>query len=269
MLPLADRTIALAEGRQLEELAGMLEKEGAIAVRCPLLAILDAPDDGPVLAWLDRLEAGQFHWVILLTGEGLRRLLGCAERHDRRDAFLAALTKTRTLTRGPKPVRAMKELGLAPTMVAQAPTTDGVIATLRTLDLQGQTIGVQLYSGSNPPLEQYLRDAGATCVPVQPYVYAPASDAERVARLIREMTEGRVDAIIFTSSPQIDRLFEVAIDQQTTDRLKQGLAKTLVAAVGPIVEESLERRGIEVHVRPEQGFVMKNLVQHLKKAMAR
>ena len=51
-LPLAGKTIALAEGRQLEELAALLEKEGATTLRCPLLSILDAPDSAPIVAWL-------------------------------------------------------------------------------------------------------------------------------------------------------------------------------------------------------------------------
>jgi uroporphyrinogen-III synthase len=266
-MSLASRTIALAEGRQLEELAQMLEKEGATALRCPMLSILDAPDDAPLLAWLDRLEAGAFDWVILLTGEGLRRLLGCADRHGRRDAVIGALTKTRTLIRGPKPGRALREIGLSASLTASAPTTDGVIATLRTLDLKGYTVGVQLYNESNPPLEQYLREAGATPVTVQPYIYAPATDAERVGELFQQMAAGKVDAIVFTSSPQIDRLFEVAEERQATALLQQALAKTLVAAVGPIVAENLHKRGVTVQVCPEQGFVMKNLVQHLKRVM--
>src|SRR6266852_3450056 len=138
-MSLANRTIALAEGRQLEELVQMLEKEGAIALRCPMLSILDAPDDGPILAWLDQLQAGAFDWVILLTGEGLRRFLTCAERHGRRDAVLTALAKTRTIIRGPKPGKALKEVGLSPTLIAQAPTTDGVIASLRCVNLHGLT----------------------------------------------------------------------------------------------------------------------------------
>src|SRR3954451_3159586 len=101
-LALANRMVALAESRQLEELVQMLEKEGATALRCPLLSILDAPDDTPVLAWLDRLQASAFDWMILLTGEGMRRLLTCADRHGRRDAVIAALAKTRTIVRGPK-----------------------------------------------------------------------------------------------------------------------------------------------------------------------
>jgi uroporphyrinogen-III synthase len=266
-MSLANRTIALAEGRQLEELAQMLEKEGATPLRCPMLAILDAPDDAPLLHWLDQLESGAFDWVILLTGEGLRRLLACADRHQRRDAVIAALAKTRTIIRGPKPGRALKEIGLTATMTAQTPTTDGVIASLRSVDLKGLTIGVQLYNESNPPLEQFLKDAGATPITVQPYVYAAAADGERIMQLVNAMAAGKITAIIFTSAPQIDRLFEVAQERQAVDLLTAGLAKTLVAAVGPIVQKNLQKRGVAVQVCPVQGFQMKNLVQQLKRAI--
>src|SRR5262245_2082571 len=193
--PLHDRTLALAEGRQLEELARMLEKEGAAVVRCPMLSILDAPDPAPVLAWLRELTEGTFAYLILLTGEGLRRLLALAERHGLRAAVVAAVAATRTVTRGPKPARALKEIGLAPTLSAEAPTTEGVIATLRTQPLKGQTVGVQLYSESNPPLLDFLRQAGAVARTVLPYVYAPATDAEHVAELIGRMAGGGADAL--------------------------------------------------------------------------
>jgi uroporphyrinogen-III synthase len=266
-MSLTNRTIALAEGRQLEELAQMLEKEGATPLRCPMLAILDAPDDAPLLRWLDQLEAGAFDWVILLTGEGLRRLLACADRHQRRDAVIAALGRTRTVIRGPKPGRALKEIGLTATVTAQAPTTDGVIASLGAINLEGVTVGVQLYNESNPPLEQYLQSVGARPVTVQPYIYAPAADSERVVELFNAMAAGTVTAIVFTSSPQVDRLFEVAEERQCVDLLTQGLAETLVASVGPVVNDNLQKRGITVGVSPAQGFQMKNLVQHLKRAI--
>src|SRR5262249_4218253 len=99
--PFAGRRIALAEGRQLEDLAAMLEKEGATAVRCPMVSILDAPDPAPVVAWLRELVAGRFGYVVLLTGEGFRRLLGFAGREGLRDAAVAAFGKARTVTRGP------------------------------------------------------------------------------------------------------------------------------------------------------------------------
>src|SRR6059058_3804230 len=100
VLPLEGRTVALAEGRQLEDLAQMLEKEGATTLRCPMLSILDAPDPVPVFAWLRELAAGRFDYVLLFTGEGLRRLLGFADREGLRDAVIAALARARTVTRG-------------------------------------------------------------------------------------------------------------------------------------------------------------------------
>jgi uroporphyrinogen-III synthase len=265
--PLEGRTIALAEGRQLEELAQMLEKEGANALRCPMVSILDAPNEAPVQAWLDGLIAGRFDYVVLLTGEGLRRLLGFAERAGKREAAIAALSRTRTVTRGPKPVRALKEVNLSPTLVADVPTTEGVIACLRSEQLKGRRVGVQLYSPANEPLEKYLTSAGASVHAVLPYVYAPAADANRVVDLIQRMAKGEVDAICFTSSPQVDRLYEVAAEQGLESVLKRGLERCRVAAVGPVVAENLRQRGRTADICPEQGFVMKNLVHHIKREL--
>jgi uroporphyrinogen-III synthase len=267
--PLEGRTAALAEGRQLEELARMLESEGAKALRCPLVSILDAPDPAPVIAWLRDLAADRFGYVILMTGEALRRLLGFAEREGLREPVVAALTRTKTVTRGPKPVRALKEIGLNPTKVADAPTTDGVIAALRSEPLTGQTVGVTLYGVANPPLVEFLEGAGATVRTVLPYVYAPAADADRVADLIARLAAGTVDVLLFTSSPQVDRLFEVASERRLEPTLREGFEKTCVAAVGPVLAENLRQRGVRVDVCPEQGFVMKNLVQHIKRALER
>jgi uroporphyrinogen-III synthase len=261
--PLSGLTVALAEGRQLEELAQLLEKEGAIPLRCPMVSILDAPDPAPVLAWLDELSAGRFDYLVLLTGEGLRRLLGFADRAGRRQDVVEAVGRTRTLTRGPKPARALKEIGLAPSLVAEAPTTEGVIATLRRESLQGRSVGVQLYSEDNPPLLQFLASSGATARTVLPYIYAPASDAEKVTDLIRQLAAGTVQLIVFTSSPQVDRLYEVAAERKLEEELRQGLERACVAAVGPVVADNLRQRGAPVHVCPEQGFVMKNLVQQI------
>ncbi len=265
-MSLQGRTIALAEGRQLEDLAQMLEKEGASVLRCPMLKIFDHPDSEPVVAWLRDLVAAKFTHVILLTGEGLRRLLGFAERAGVREPVVAALGKAKIIVRGPKPVQALREIGLAPYKIAAVPTTEGVIATLNQESLRQATVGVQLYSESNRPLTDNLVSAGASVFPVVPYVYAPAADGNRVADLLRKMADGQVDAIVFTSSPQIDRIFETADELKMHDVLEQGLRRVKIAAVGPIVKEKLLEKKARVDIMPEQGFVMKNLVQHLKRA---
>jgi uroporphyrinogen-III synthase len=262
---LQGRRIALAEGRQLEEMAQMLEKEGATALRYPMISILDTPDAGPVIRWLRDLIAGKFDCVVLMTGEALRRLLGFAEREGIRSDVVAAFSRTRSITRGPKPVRALKEIGLNPTLVAESPTTDGVIATFKNLPIKGQTIGVTLYGESNPTLVRFLEEGGATVRTVLPYLYAAASDSDCVAELITQLAEGAIDVIIFTSSPQVDRLYEVARNKGLETELHQGLTKTCVAAIGPVVADNLREKGANIDICPDQGFVMKNLVQQIKK----
>jgi uroporphyrinogen-III synthase len=263
--PLLSRTIALAEGRQLEELAEMLQKEGATVLRCPMVSILDTPDPAPVITWLRELIADRFGLIILMTGEGMRRLLGFAAREGQRDAVVAALGRTRVMTRGPKPVRALKEVGLAPSKVAEAPTTDGVIASLKSEPLAGVTVGVQLYEEANPALVQFLEQSGATVRLVVPYVYAPASDADQIANLVERSARGEVHILVFTSSPQVDRLYEVITERGLETAWRQALDRLRIAAVGPVVADNLRRRGSRVDVCPEQGFVMKNLVQQIKR----
>lgn len=266
---LQGRTIALAEGRQLEDLAAMLERESADVFRCPMLSIFDHPDSERVMTWLRQLTAGRFTHVILLTGEGLRRLLSLADREGIREDVITALTKVQIITRGPKPVQALKEVKLTPTRIASAPTTEGVIATLKLEDLSGARVGVQLYNDCNQPLSDFLVEAGAEVFTVSPYVYAPSSDSERVADLIHKLADGHLDAIVFTSSPQIDRLFEVADEKHLARELLIGLQRVRVAAVGPVVKERLMARNVRADITPEQGFQMKNLVQHIKRALSR
>ena len=98
---LAGKTIAVPETRELDVLAHLFEQRGARVIRCPLVAIIDAPDPKPIEAWLRRFIAGRCDDLVLFTGEGLRRLLRFAERIELQDAFLEALGRVRKITRGP------------------------------------------------------------------------------------------------------------------------------------------------------------------------
>ena len=166
-------TILVPESRELDLFAGMLEAYGARTLRCPLVTILDAADSTPVEAWLQRLMCGEFDDLILLTGEGLRRLLALGERLGTRSEVVAAITRLRTIVRGPKPARVLREIELSPSLTATSPTSAGVVETLSSHDLRGRTIGLQLYPGDvDPSLLTFLAASGATVFPVTPYRYA-------------------------------------------------------------------------------------------------
>jgi uroporphyrinogen-III synthase len=208
---------------------------------------------------------------VLITGEGLRRLLGFARRLDLEPAFLVALAATRKITRGPKPVRALREIGLGADLPADEPTTEGVIAALERLDLTGRRVGVQLYPGNaNERLLKFLEGAGAEADPVLPYVYASEVDDARVIAVIAEMAAGQIDAIAFTSAAQVRRFRDVARASGREAELQQGFKHTVVAAVGPIVAAELDAIGVRVNVTPRDNtFFMKPLVRELAAALTR
>ena len=163
---LAGRTIAVPETRELDVFAAMLERRGATVLRCPLVAILDAPDPVPVLDWIRWFGSGACDDLILLTGEGLRRLLACVDKHEPqlRDGFLA-VARVRKITRGPKPARALRELGLKPDIAAGIPTNSRRHRdTRRGATVGVGTIGVQLYGTEpNKPLMIFWKAPVRVC----------------------------------------------------------------------------------------------------------
>ena len=266
--PLAGVRVALAETRELDRMAAILEADGARTLRCPLVAILDAPDPGPVDAWLTQLTEQGFDDLIFLTGEGLRRLLSRARVTGVHDQVVRSIAAARKITRGPKPARALHEVGLSSDLPAPVPTSQGVMEALAGVDLTGRRVGLQLYgSEPNEPLNRFLRGAGATVSTVAPYVYAPASDAQRVRDLIQELAAGAVQVIAFTSASQVDRLWDIAQQNQLEETLRAGLARVKVAGIGPIVRECLEDRGVRIDIIPEEPFIMKRLTAAIAAAM--
>ncbi len=267
---LAGRVIAVPETRQLDVLAGLLERRGARVLRCPLVGIEDSPDTAAVVAWLDRLSSLPTDLVVFYTGEGIERLLGFARRADREATFLASLRRIPKLTRGPKPKRALHRLTLDADYEAPQPTTAGLVAAAANVPTPHRRVAVQLYSDSQDrELEQELRGRGIEVDSVSPYVYATGADDDHVARLIGQLEAGEVDAIAFTSKSQVQRLLALAQERRLEPSLRAGLTRTRVAAVGPIVAAELAAAGLRVDAMPEHGYSMKPLVTSLCELLGR
>jgi len=122
---------------------------------------------------------------------------------------------------------------------------------------------VQLYGTEpNAPLVDFLQGAGARVRTVAPYIYATKSDDGAVSALLDRMLRGEVDAIAFTSGAQVERLFAIAPAPQ----VQAALARTRVAAVGPIVADALARHSVHVASMPQDSFFMKPLTSALEAA---
>jgi uroporphyrinogen-III synthase len=260
MSALANLKILVPESRELDLFATMLEAEQATVLRCPLVQILDLQDTGAAEDWIGQCIADAFDDIILLTGEGLRRLFAISG--PRRDALIGALGRLRIITRGPKPTRALREVGLSSGLPATIPTSDGILQALAGQDIAGRRIGVQLYPGDGARhMVESLRARGAHVTCVTPYRYASEAEAGQVVEVIHTLAAGKIGMIAFTATPQIERLVKVAQENGLADELARGMARTPVASIGPVVDDVLHKHGFTVTVRPQSSFHLKPLVR--------
>ena len=125
--------------------------------------------------------------------------------------FIAAVGKARKFARGPKPGRALREIGLEPQVTTEKPTSEGIAEMLSRVDLKGHRVGLQLYPDrDHGALIGAIEAQGAKVDTVLPYVYDAQAADTNIVTAIEEMAQGRVDAIALTSSGQVRRLIEVA-----------------------------------------------------------
>ncbi|ABD06286.1 Uroporphyrinogen III synthase HEM4 [Rhodopseudomonas palustris HaA2] len=254
--------ILILETREEAQFSRLLADQGAEVLQCPMVAIVDAPDPAPVAAWIDRLIAAPFDDLVLTTGEGLRRLTRLARSLDRERDFVDAIGKTRRFARGPKPGRALREIGLDADVTTETPTSEGIAATLAKSDLRDHRVGLQLYPDKDhAALIGAVEAQGAVVDAVLPYAYDARAAEENVVTAIEEMAQGRVDAIALTSSNQLRRLFDVATARGYEARLREGLDATPIASVGPVVSDELRHYGLTPAITPPEGaFFMKPLI---------
>lgn len=259
---LAGYRILILETREEAQFSRLLKEQGADVMQCPMFTISDSPDPAPVEAWIRRFIAQPCDDLVLMTGEGLRRLLKVVRRLDVEPPFITALASARKFARGPKPVRALREVGLEAEVITEKPTSEGIAETLGKLELKGHRVGLQLYpEKDHATLIEFIGARGATVDTVLPYVYDARAAEGNIVSAIEEMAAGRVDAIALTSSGQVRRLVDTAQAKGLEAQLSKALASTPVASVGPVVSDELKAFGFKTDIVPENGaFFMRPLI---------
>lgn len=261
--------ILILETREEAQFSRLLQEQGASVLQCPMFTIRDAPDPAPVEAWIRLFIARPFDDLVLMTGEGLRRIMKVARRIGADQDLIAAIGKAKRYARGPKPVRALREIGLEADVQTETPTSEGVAAMLAQQNLKGHRLGLQLYPDKDhSKLIGAIASQGASVETVLPYIYDGEAADTNIVSAIEEMAQHRVDAIALTSSGQVRRLVDVARAHNCEDKLRDGLAQTPVASVGPVVSDELKAYGLHTDIYPaNESFFMKPLISAMAVAL--
>jgi uroporphyrinogen-III synthase len=241
------------ESRRAVEIAELIRRHGGEPLSAPSMREVPLDTSPEALDFLARLEAGRIDIVVLLTGVGTRALATALAAHCSRERFAELLRATRIVVRGPKPVAALRELGLTPNVLVPEPNTWRELLT--TLDAQapvaGRRVAVQEYGRPNQELLDGLQARGAEVLRVPVYRWEYPEDPGPLREGVLRLADGSVDLVVFTSARQVEHVLDTAAQLGRLDDLLRSARQVVYASIGPVCSEAMQAHGLPVDLEPE------------------
>ncbi len=256
------------ESRRSREIGQLIASNGGQPILAP--STREVPiNSNEELKFAAALLQDQFQVVIFMTGVGTRALAQAVEPVCCRAQFVAALTRTATVARGPKPVAALRELGVPVTLQVPEPNTwreilQALEQNADKVPLQGRNVAVQEHGLPSPELCAGLSDRGAHVTSVGVYRWELPEDIGPLREAVSALTENNVDVVLFTSSVQVRHLFQIAEAMQQREAVHHALNRMVIASIGPVTSEALQEHGIAVDLdptHPKMGFLVKEAAE--------
>lgn len=251
------------ETRRAAEIAKLIRANGGEPTVVSAMREVPLESNHEALAFAERLLRGEFDLVIFTTGVGVRRLMEIVESRYDRDGIIDALRRIKLAARGPKAAAALRELGLSVAVTAAEPCTwREIMASLEGgfgSALTGMRAAVQEYGTPNLDLLNALAEHGVEATPVPVYHWALPDDLEPLREAVRNIADGKFEAVVFLTAVQVIHLFDIAQKMNAASSLRAGLGRMVVLSIGPSTSEELARHGIQpdlVPSHPKMGFLM-------------
>jgi len=259
-MPFAGLRVLSLESRRAKEIEALIRREGGDPFVAPSVQERALDDSGEAIRFVERLEAGEFDLVVCMTGTGLAFLRDQVAVHSSVARLGAALNRVLIVSRGPKPLPILRELGARAQIVVPEPNTWKEIVEAVAARPE-RRIAVQEYGRPNLEMNAALEQLGATVTPVVLYRWEIPTDVEPLRAAARDLAARKFDAVLFTSSIQLDHLMMIAGDLGLDPQVLSAMRDyTAVASVGPVMTAALEAAGIPVEivpVHPKMGALVK------------
>lgn len=267
-------TVVAFESRMATEITRLIARYGGKPLVAPVLREVPLKDNQVAEEFGARLMAGRVDMLILLTGVGATELFDLLKAHYPWSSILASLQKIVIVARGPKPVAALKAVGLQATVTVPEPNTwvDLVSALDQYRSVNGLRIAVQEYGVSNPDLVNALEQRGAEVFAVPIYKWALPEDLAPIRHALDEVIAERVDVILITNAAQVDHVMQALEQDGKVHLFREALRKIVVASIGPTASERLRHHGWPVDFEPshpKMGILVKEVSEQVSSMLDR
>jgi uroporphyrinogen-III synthase len=260
--------VAAFESRMATEITRLIERCGGQAFVAPALREVPIQENAAALGFGARLIDGQIDILILMTGIGTTTLFDILRSHHPMPSIKAGLSRATIVARGPKPVAALKALGIKPTVTVPEPNTWAeVVGSLdKYCSLRGLRVAVQEYGVSNPDLLNALRQRGAEVFPVPIYRWALPEDKGPLKQLLGRIMTDEIAVMLITNAAQVDHVMQLLEEEGAVAQFKLACKKMIVASIGPTASERLRHHGLPIDFEPshpKMGILVKDISEQI------
>ncbi|MBU6238864.1 MAG: uroporphyrinogen decarboxylase [Planctomycetes bacterium] len=257
--------VAALESRRRDEFARLIERFGGVPFVSPSMREVPLDRNKEAVDFAYRIMTGEIGIVIFLTGVGFRHFLATVEKHVDKQRLIDAMSDIVTIARGPKPVAAMREVGMQPTHRAPEPNTWREVLQLvdQSVPVANINVGLQEYGVTNHSLIAGLEARGARVVNVRVYQWEFPEDTKPLEENIRAICQSERDCLLLTSAHQAVNLMRMASDLNCEKELRSALDRMVVASIGPTTSEMLQHLNLPVDIEATP-----NKMGHLVQAAA-
>jgi uroporphyrinogen-III synthase len=239
------KVVAILETRTGAHLAELIARRGGVPLLAPALEEVPDIDANAMHSLLDRWRVRPFKICIFQTGVGARALFSAADAAGVTAELKELLTAAVVAVRGPKPVGELNARGIRIDIRAASPfTTETVLTALSGVEVRQSAVLVQRYGAPNELLTRGLEARGAEVQEIATYRWGLPADTQPLMEFLAALSQGRVDAVIFTSAVQMHNLYAVAATIGASGQLGDQLGKCVIASIGPVCSRALREYGV-------------------------
>lgn len=248
-----NKVIAFLESRMSSEMGSLIERHGGVPYSAPAMQEIYLKDNPDVRELVVDICKGQIDAMILLTGVGTRAMIEVADGMGYKEELISSFDQMTIIARSPKPARVLRQNKIHIDVMPNEPyTSQDLIESIKDMGLDNKQVAVQHYGGPNSPLIDNLKSMGAQVREVTLYMWGLPEDESPILGMIEEISAGKIDAVAFTSQPQVGNLLTIAEKAGKEKSLRDGLSGTvLLASVGPVCTRKLEQLGFDVDLEPD------------------
>ena len=257
--PLMGKRVVITRSReQAGDLVKLLSEFGADCLECPAIKVVPPDDFEPLDAAIENIA--EYDWLIFTSVNGVAFFFDRLFNHHNLD--VRGLGDIKTAVIGPVTRERLLDFGIRSDIMPESYRAESVVKAFEGQELKGKKILLPRAKEARPILPVELTAMGAAVNEVT--AYATIEDRSGAELLIKNLRDGKVDIVTFTSSSTVKNFYAM-LPEDEIDSLMHGV---LTACIGPITAETAKEFGFDVNIVAE-SFTIKGLCEAILKYQAK